>query len=101
MNLYEFGHFAALWFFYALGCLGVTVLLVLALAWCWDRWQRRDHQRSEAVALRAPASPICPHLASCSYPHCDCHPTKPTAHAREFRARFTRRCAVTPTFPKT
>jgi uncharacterized membrane protein YeiB len=41
MSTYQLGHLAAMWAFYALGCLAVVILLVAALAWCWDRWSRR------------------------------------------------------------
>lgn len=51
MIAYATFHAFIMWGFYVLGCLLVAVLILMGLAWCWDRWCRRN-ARKEVEARR-------------------------------------------------
>lgn len=46
MNAYASGHAFIMWGFYALGCVFIGLLGLLAFAWCYDRWMSRKARRA-------------------------------------------------------
>jgi len=58
--IYATYHDLLMYGFYVLACLLIFVLVLLALAWCWDRWCRRAAKEQDDRPEQFP--PTHPHF---------------------------------------